>query len=602
VTGQLHIRISHIINEEDQQLKGISAKTLVHAFAFQAIALVALVWPCQTSAQVLEPGGHWHTIDHNLKLVLCNQDVEILNLLYNETVTSVILEDDLYHFTQPVDTFKVGYPYIVSLDGKDYSFYFTELPVVFIEMDQPISNEERRPAHFKIVESSGQFMTSDIGINIRGATSQEYPKKSMRIEFWMDPTGEESKNVSLLDLRNDDDWILLPMYNEPLRLRNATAHQLWEDIHEPYYLEVSPNARSGVRGRYIEMFKNGEYRGVYLLTERVDRKQLRLQSYSETSGMQGELYKAKHWGSGTVTFDFAGFYDNSNRWWDGYQKKYPLEEMATQWDRLFDLKLFALQSDDDLFAELIFDSFHPENAIDYFLFINLLYALDNTGKNIFVASHSEDEPYFYVPWDLDAVFGHDWRGNPTGNAHSLITNGLYDRLIDNCVTTSFGLMLSERWTALRENLITPQSLHHRLMLHHNNLYNNGVYSREEMAWPDYSYNSDAVNYMSNWIEHRIGILDELFANLCNIQNNPAKRNTPECLLFPNPSTGALGIVHKHFGERAEFTIRDHFGRMLKHGQLHRHTTHLNFSDIPAGMYHITISDDYKSETLKWVKI
>jgi len=565
---------------------------------------LAAIAPQSIQGQTLELGGHWHTVDHSLKLALSNQDVEILNLLYDQTVTSVILEEDLYFFSQPVDTFEVGYPYIVSRDEEDYTFYFTELPVVFIEMDQPISNEERRPAQFKIVESSGYFLTSDIGINIRGATSQQYPKKSMRIEFWMDPTGEQTKNVSLLDLRNDDDWILLPMYTEPLRLRNATAHQLWEDIHEPYYLEVSPNARSGVRGRYIEMFKNGEYRGVYLLTERVDRKQLRLQKYSETEGMLGELYKAKEWGSGTVTFDFAGFYDNSNRWWDGYQKKYPMADMTTDWEGLFDLKTFTIQAPDSTFASEIPENFHMANAVDYFIFLNLLNAFDNTGKNIFVARQTQDEPYFYVPWDLDAVLGQDWQGIPTGHSYWLITNGLYDRLIDECESTGFGSMLTERWSALRQNLITPEVLYERFMTHHNLLFKNSVYTREEIAWQDYSYNSEEINYMSNWIEHRIGVLDELFAGLCDLETGITQSigKYASFVVFPNPSEGKLGISNKLYGANAIYSIRDNFGREVKAGQLRRKITHLDLSDFPAGMYFVSVQDENFSDVVKWIKV
>lgn len=583
-----------------------SRATLTRWRRFHVLRALAvfLFFPLCVEAQVLQLGSHWHKVDHNLKLALCNQDVEILNLLYQDNLESVELEGNLYSFSEPVAQLEIGVAYEVSRNGQIYNLYFTELPVVYVEIDQPLSNEERRPAQWKLVESSGEVLTSHIGINIRGGSSQMWPKKSMRVEFWMDQSGEKNRNVSLLDLRNDDDWILLPMFNEPLRVRNAVSHQLWEDIHQPYYGDIEPDAKSGARTSYVEVFINNTYRGVYLLTERIDRKQLKIAPYSDTLGIEGELYKAKDWGSGTVTFDFAGFYSNNNRNWDGYQMKYPKEEMETEWEELFDLKRFVIQEDDSLFVQNVDSVFHLGNAVDYFIFVNLLFGLDNRGKNVFLAKYAHNQPYFYVPWDLDGVWGNDWSGQEVGYSNSIISNGLFDRWLDNCEETGFGDSLSSRWTALRSGLITAEAMVSRFEQNINFLSSNGVYQREATAWPDFAFSEEQLSYTADWIHHRIGVLDEAFADIC-VKDFPRPfpdLQDPPCVLFPNPSTGQLGIYHKSFSENMKYTVRDNFGRVVHTGRLQRHTTYLDFSGLNAGIYHVIIEEQQRSEVMKWIKI
>lgn len=574
----------------------------MNLFPRHALLLLCMVSTCYAQAQTLELGDSFYGIDHELRLVVSNQNVELLNYLYQEGVSSIELDDEAYVFTPAVDQLEVGTEYVLSKNGTEYKLYFTSLPLFFIEMNRPLVNDESRHAKGKFTTSDGNILISDIGLKIRGGFSQTLPKKSLRVEFWMDELATQTRDVKLLDLRKDDDWILLPMYNEPLRLRNATAHQLWQDLHTPYYLESTTEAKSGTRSRYIEVFHNNEYRGVYLLTERVDRKQLQLGEFSDSTGIQGELYKGFDYASGLVTFDFLGFYNNKKRTWDGYEMKYPKAEMRTNWSRLFDLKAFVLQSSDSIFSDGIEHFFHLENAVDYFIFINLIHAQDNVGKNAFIARYSPEEPYFYVPWDLDGVLGNNWMGHRLGFLPDLLSNGMFDRLLVNCYSSGFGALLKSRWAELRASLITPETIIAKIAENHDLLISNGVYEREAIAWEDFEYKLDDLNYTSNWIEHRIQLMDEFVLYCCDDSSGSSIRK-PQFLIdiYPNPAYYQLAVRHTSFEAGSRYFIRDSFGRIVQSGLLGIHTTFIDVSSLAAGFYFIDLQDEGKMVRKKWVK-
>src|SRR5687768_3387080 len=95
---------------------------------------------------------------------------------------------------------------------------------------------------------------SAIGIEIRGATSVVLPKKSYDIELQNDQGGD--RKLPLVGLPSDSDWALHGCGNDGTCLRNALAYALGREL-----------GRYAPRTRFIELFLDGQYRGVYLRSE-----------------------------------------------------------------------------------------------------------------------------------------------------------------------------------------------------------------------------------------------------------------------------------------------------------------------------------------------
>lgn len=115
-------------------------------------------------------------------------------------------------------------------------------------------------------DRGARTVSSFCEFHARGYESELWPKSSYKLTL-LDGAGGYSR-AQLLGMRPDDDWLLLPMYNDRTKLREKLALELWAQIAalSPYALE------GGAEGEYVEVFIDGSYEGVYLLCQRVDAK------------------------------------------------------------------------------------------------------------------------------------------------------------------------------------------------------------------------------------------------------------------------------------------------------------------------------------------
>ena len=441
-------------------------------------------------------------IDEALKLILINADLDKINL--TEDVVEINL-DTKYSLINPTTILKVGEPLPVEKNNQTYQIYFTELSIISIQSNIPIPDEPKALAKAEYVSfDASEIYHLNIGIEIRGGWSTTFPKKSYGFEIWEDENGNTSKDLSFLNMRNDDDWILDAMYNDPLRMRNLISHRIWNEIHEPYYQAIEPDAKATVRSEYVEIFINDKYQGLYALSERADRKLLKLKKYD--GEIRGEMYKGIAWGNAHFT-DLPA-YDNSVRTWGGFQMVYPLEEEITDWSKVYNFVDFVMNSSNQDFVNEISNKIYTENFIDYFIFLNLLRATDNTAKNINLCKYDSDSPYFYMPWDLDGTWGTQYEGNREPITDDILTNGLYVRLFD-LNPDDFQNRVNDRWAALSNDQLSMTTLQAHFQSELEHLQKNAVFDREKLAW-NFNYQEDDYIYMSNWMNERWNFLNDYF--------------------------------------------------------------------------------------------
>ncbi len=266
--------------------------------------------------------------------------------------------------------------------GEEYTLYRTTMPVITISTDGPIVNSPAVHGTISVADANGHVITMHAGFKIRGTSSQQYDKKSYRVELWADATGTTMADTTFLGMRSDDDWNLEAMWAQPLRLRDKVANELWMEMYQLSYAADEPDALPGIRMEYADVFINDSYQGVYALTERMDRKQLGLKKFN--GELRGLLYKGN--GSGAPTFESLPDYDNTLDTWDNYEWVYPNEEEASiDWNHLYSFTNFVMNASDNVFYSQYSAQFDKTNAIDYYLFINALMAMDNMGRNLFLA-------------------------------------------------------------------------------------------------------------------------------------------------------------------------------------------------------------------------
>lgn len=559
---------------------------LTLSFLFLSISIFA--------ADIIIVPANQYQIDQNLHLIVVNQDVLLINSTWTDSKTGIFLDKN-YIFQNPQGTVEIGNPYIIvdSLTNEEFTLYFTQLPLVSISTSEIIVDEPKVLASFQLVESDQTEVVSNIGIEYRGGYTQSLPKKSYGIEFWNDTTGDETENYSLLGMRSDDDWNFQAMFNEPLRFRKKTNHQLWQLIHTIYYKNDEPEAINGITMQYAELFVNGEYKGVFGVGEKVDRKQLKLKKHN--GSIRGELYKGDSWG-GAVTFEELPSYNNNSDYWGGFEYKHPDEEI--NWANLYDFVDFVINSDTDTFLNEYKDRFQDDNAVDYFIFLNLLRARDNTGKNLYIAKYNVDEPYFYVPWDLDGTFGINWFGGQENTTNDILSNGFYDRLILDCNTDGFHEKLKNRWNQLRTSVLTQNNIVSLFEENLNYLQDNGVYERENMAWNDYTMNPAQWTYMTNWMGNRLNYLDTKFNESCTvgIDDNDLASNWT---IFPNPANTFI-TINNTSDRVVSIKVYGLTGQMILSKEIETSENRIDVSNLKNGVYLLDINGQQNSTISKLI--
>lgn len=464
----------------------------------------------------------------------------------------------------------------------------TALPLIYIDTyDAPIEKDSRTAATLTIVAPSQPdsliLAPHSIGIKVRGRTSAQYPKKSYSIEF-VDSAQNET-DVQLLGMRNDDDWILDAMYIDQARMRNRLCTDIWNAYNRIPHHAQEPEAINGTRGTFVEVYLNGEYNGLYCLTERIDRKQLKLKKYKD--GYRGVSYKAITWDNLMGYCSYNPQVPTNTLVWNGFESEYPGEASQAGWEYLQEFLEFlsAAHTPDEQFAAQVHQHIHLDNLIDYTLLINAVYALDNVVKNLYLNIYNvqTDRSVFFTPWDMDATFGRTYDGTLidqyafTGSVP--FGNQLIARLWENDVH-HFRQSLTQRWGELKRTTLSPDSVAARIHAYQELLESSGAFAREQARWPQLCAPDldQEVSFMTTWYARNVEAIDNALYHASTV---------PSIELQPQFHITAQGITIEH--PNSTVTLYSTHGQMLYNA--YQHTSH-SIALPQRGTYiiHITTGD------------
>ena len=146
------------------------------------------------------------------------------------------------------------------------------LPTIAITTSTPLNAQEKVAAHMKTEGYDGP-----IGIKLRGNSSLGFNQKKYTIET-RDADGKDL-DVSLLGMPAHSKWVLLAPYTDVSMMRDPLAFQLWRDM-----------GHWGPRTVMCEVTVDGEYRGIYILSEAIkkgkDRVDISKLKKGDTSGRE----------------------------------------------------------------------------------------------------------------------------------------------------------------------------------------------------------------------------------------------------------------------------------------------------------------------------
>lgn len=374
---------------------------------------------------------------------------------------------------------------LIIPSGKTFMRYrlvFTTLPVLRIEdPDHTELTEKEVLVHGSLClwnprdTDAGGYSVKKTNVRwkLRGHTAMVMPKKSYKLT--LEKKSGIKRNMSLLGLGSDDDWILNPLSLDDSKEKEKFLQSLWNEMAQD-----APWDEKMSEGGYCELILNGSYRGLYLLQRRVDRKYLNLQ--------KGQIL-LKAGSPITVTEGDQG----------SYEAKYtPFSQEESQ----------ALLQ--EIYRDGLGEAMDLQNYADVSIFTQLGYLGDNVGfRNLFCLLTPEGADYrlSYIPWDTDMSFGmcQDFVYNYEESTQSVLLRYEHAKLLES--HPDLDSMIAWRWFQLREDLLSEAHMDAILENIEGSLTASGAVSRDAAKWGLYIGSEKPI---AQFLHDRLAFLDAYY--------------------------------------------------------------------------------------------
>ena len=493
---------------------------------------------------------------------------------------------------------------LLDSDGNEVTsvpLRLTFLPLVEIRMPS-CNSSTYTTGSMRVTDAdlAGYDSTVIAAFRYRGASAQNYAKKSYAIKL-RDAEGN-SIDREYFGLRDDNNWILDAMAIDRACMRNRVSTDLWNDFAAyPWYRRngTEKKARTGTRGRFVEVFLNGKYHGLYCMTEKIDRKQLKLKKYvaetdSTAAEIHGVLYKSSQWCDevhmtiGTT----PRAYDNNKRseTWASWEVKYPdWEEEKIDWGPLWNAINFITTSEEEYFNDNFSAYFDQPMVRDYYLLVELIRGNDNAGKNMYLFGYDILGKKYkkclgIAVWDMDSSWGRNWNAADLYYTYDQPLSAFYSNFglfvrLERSTYWSWKQLAAQRYAELRTTFFQPEALIKRFTDYRDLFLESGVTEREKQRWPTYHPDIAAdVTDIATWIERRIEFLDTQYGYVPPVAGVDAAPTDKPAVL----AEGGQGEILIHATRPADITIHTTDGRLVR--CLHVTQPLTAVGPLPAGLY------------------
>ena len=449
----------------------------------------------------------------------------------------------------------------------------------------------------------------EIGIEIRGSSSQDFPKKCYGFETRK--TDGSNNNVSLLGLPPENDWVLYAPYCDKSLMRNVLAFHIGRQTGD-----YSP------RTKWCELVMNGDYKGLYVLMEKIKRDSNRVDisklKDTDTAGVEltgGYIFSVereeeeKGWSS---PYNNKPFYRYRYPDYDEIipvQKNY-LKDFITRFEELVD----SSSSFDEYSQYIDIPSF-----VNYWIASEIFKNIDNYKFSFFMYKTKDNKGgkiHFGPHWDLNLAFGNfDFTQDPGPEGWSYVWASLpYLRpswIYDISEEREIKNQINTRWKELRKNTLSTTNLLN--FIDTQAAIIEDAQKRNFTRWPIlgcYVYPNefvgecyeDELNYLKTWLSNRLQWIDMNINAYCSL-SSISQEDEPSIILplkyklyqnYPNPFNPKTSISYD-IPTMAHVTIDilDLYGNKV---------TRIVFGYQEAGTYRFQFASDHLSSGIYFYRL
>ena len=391
--------------------------------------------------------------------------------------------------------------------------YFEEskLPILKIATNTLIS-EKKAFAKYNIISNDKGFSNSisdsatisgDLKIKVRGQTSKTFPKQSYSIFTYSKK--HKKKNVSLLGLPKESDWVLYGPYVDLSLMRNVLSYELYAEMG--YY---SP------RTKFCELIINNDYRGIYVLIEKIkrDKNRVNVKKFDKKNVVEYIVKLDK--GLGKI---WRSPYDSQidTGWGKWFYYVYPKAKSMTVAQRLT-VRESITEFETALVKNQNWKNYININSfVDYLIINELAKNIDAYRLSTHLYKDSTKKINIGPVWDFNFSFG------LTKHEEGYKTDGLiykskaipfwWGKLMQD---KEFANTVQNRWTALRKTILSEKNIFSIIdknakilspNIKQNDLKWKSLGSENLFRENNFKTYKKEITYIKEWITKRCNYLD-----------------------------------------------------------------------------------------------
>ena len=377
----------------------------------------------------------------------------------------------------------------------------TNLPALYIDLNDnvtlnQINKEVFVGGSYTLVgdEDITDIYEKPLEMKGRGNYSWSFPKKPYTLKL--------DKKADILGLGAAKRWVLVTTYSDKTLMRNFLTMTLAYDIGA----EFSPECR------YVDVIINGEYQGPYVLTEKIQIHENRVDIDSSKYGLFEIEMEYRHAGNCHYCIILPSgvhmmFIDPD----EDDTSKEELDKKFIEYKSFMNAADIAMTKGYDEYSKYI----DVPSFIDWYIVNEFVKNYDSNFTTSCYCFINNDGMLTMGPvWDYDTCYGNQVVESCVNPQGYHVRNGSWYKILRSDDT--FNSMLYDRWTELRNNGIFDDFVQ---KITDTAEYISESEKLDRIKWPNalkssdlrgklslYTYEEE-LNYLINWVERRISWLD-----------------------------------------------------------------------------------------------
>ena len=345
-----------------------------------------------------------------------------------------------------------------TLKYYDLGKFSTTLPVIYMNTKgQKILKENAIWGNIALLDRNEEAQSVSAvpnsiyraTIKYRGASSySKFDKKQYRIEFYKN-NKDSTKKVSLAGMGANSEWVLNGPYLDKTLIRNKLVYDLAGELNG-----WAPDTR------FVELFVDGKYQGVYLAVEPVTNgeSRLRLAEFGLLSGETAYVVNRDRIDTGTEEIETWG--KTKGHTYNALYIRYPSKNKITKKQKEY------IKNDISEFEQVLYEKNFSDKRIGYQAYIDMDNWVDYFIINEFAMNYDAGNLSTYVykelggklqpaAWDFNNGFdNYQWFHTETDRLYT-VENSWFDRLWQD---ESFKEHVCERYGQLRKTTLSDEHI------------------------------------------------------------------------------------------------------------------------------------------------